>query len=80
MTRWVEKNGGRQSSAINLDFGYQVAPDYQSIQDSPTPTASSDGAVSSDPVNGHKNQNKQSLLKTPQKAKSSMVIIGGLYH
>ena len=70
------ENGGRQSSAINLDFGYQVAPDYQSIQDSPTPTASSDGAVSSDPVNGHKNQNKQSLLETPQKAKSSMVIIG----
>ena len=66
------ENGGRQSSAINLDFGYQVAPDYQSIQDSPT-AACSDGAVSIDPVTGHKNQNKQSLLKTPQK---HIVIIG----
>ena len=70
------ENGGRQSSDINLDFGYQVAPDYQSIQDSPTPTACSDGAVSVDPVTGHRKQNKQSLLKTPQKAKSSIVIIG----
>ena len=60
------ENGGRQSSDINLDFGYQVEPDYQSIQDSPTPTACS----------GHRKQNKQSLLKTPQKAKSNIVIIG----
>ena len=70
------ENGGRQSSDINLDFGYQVAPDCQLIQDSSTPTACSDGAVSIDPVTGHRKQNKQSLLKTPQKAKSSIVIIG----
>ena len=70
------ENGGRQSSDINLDFGYQVAPDYQLIQDSSTPTACSDGAVSIDPVTGHRKQSKQSLLKTPQKAKSSIVIIG----
>ena len=70
------ENGGRQSSDTNLDFGYQVAPDCQLIQDSSTPTACSDGAVSIDPVTGHRKQNKQSLLKTPQKAKSSIVIIG----
>ena len=70
------ENGGRQSSDTNLDFGYQVAPDCQLIQDSSTPTACSDGAVSIDPVTGHRKQNKQSPLKTPQKAKSSIVIIG----
>ena len=70
------ENGGRQSSDINLDFGYQVAPDCQLIQDSSTPTACSDGVVSIDPVTCHRKQNKQSLLKTPQKAKSSIVIIG----
>ena len=48
------ENGGRRSSAINRDFGYQVAPDYQSIQDSSTPTSCSDGAVSIDPVTGHR--------------------------